>query len=106
MKTFNFVLLFALSAISTSAMSAQTVLSSGMDAGYIQTVKKIAADHDFVVQEYNGVVKGMNNKGFYFIAKQEDKSWEITPANTWFNPKIRGTATEDFESEVSKINQH
>ncbi len=105
MKTFNFVLLFALSAISTSAMSAQAALPSEIDAGFIQTVKKIAADHDFVVQEYNGVVRGMNRKGFYFVAKQEDKSWEITPADTWTNPKINGTTTEDFESEVSKISQ-
>lgn len=105
MKRFNFLLLFALSVISTSAMSAQTALSSEMDAGFIQTVKKIAADHDFVVQEYNGVVSGMNTKGFYFIAKQEDMSWEITPTHTWSNPKINGTTTEDFESEVSRINQ-
>ncbi len=105
MKTFNFALLLALSAISTSALSAQTALSSGVDAGFIQTVKKIAADHHFVVQEYNGVVSGINNKGFSFVAKQEDKSWEITPGNTWSKPRITGTTTEDFESEVSRINQ-
>lgn len=106
MKTLNFVLLFALSAISTSALSDQTVLSPEIDAGYLQTVKSIAADHDFVVQEYNGVVNGMNVKGFYFVARQEDKSWEITPANTWSNPRIKGTSTEDFHSELARISQH
>jgi hypothetical protein len=105
MKTFNFVLLFALSVISTSAMSVQAELSPEMDAAFIQTVKKIATDHHFFVQEYKGVVRGMNNRGFYFIANQEDKSWEITPADTWNNPKIKGTTTEDFQSEMSKIHK-
>jgi hypothetical protein len=76
-----------------------------MDAEFIQTVKKIAADHNFVVQEYNGVVSGMNNKGFYFIAKQEDKSWEITPGNTWAHSKVNGTKAEDFHSEMSKTSR-
>ncbi len=105
MKTFSFVLLFALSAISTSAMSVQAELSSGTDAEFIRTVKKIAADHHFFVQEYNGVVRGMNNKGFYFVATQEDRNWEITPADTWNNPKIKGTTTEDFQAEMSRIQQ-
>ena len=105
MKTFNFVLLFALSAISTSAMSVQDVLPPGSDAEFIQTVKKIAADHHFFVQEYKGVVKGMNNRGFYFVANQEDRSWEITPADTWNNPKIKGTTTDDFQAEISRIHQ-
>lgn len=105
MKTSNLVFMFALSVISTSAMSAQSALSPEIDAGFIQTVAKIAADHHFVVQEYNGVVRGMNNRGFYFVAKQEDKNWEITPADTWNNPKITGTTTEDFQSEMSKIHQ-
>lgn len=121
MKTINFVLLCALSAISTSAMSVQIASSSEMeavispsvppvratemDAGFIQTVKKIAADHDFVVQEYKGVVSGMNNKGYYFVASQDDQSWEITPAVTWDKQKIKGTTTEDFQSEISRIHQ-
>ena len=105
MKTFNFVLLFALSAISTSAMSVQAESSPGTDAEFIHTVRKIAADHHFFVQEYKGVIKGMNNRGVYFIASQEDKNWEITPADTWNNPKIKGTTTEDFQSEMSRIHQ-
>jgi hypothetical protein len=106
MKTLNFVLLLALSAVSTAALSDQTVPSPEVDAGYLQAVKSIAADHDFAVQEYNGVANGMNAKGFYFVAREEDKSWEITPANTWSNPRIKGSSPEDFHSELARISQH
>lgn len=132
MKTSQLVLLFALSAVSTVALSVQAgmpvdstnvpsaatpadtaITQPVADAApaapvvdFIHAVKKIAAEHDFVVQEYHGVVNGMNDHGFYFVAKDEDKSWEITPSNTRDNPKITGTTSEAFQAEIDKISLH